>query len=132
MNPSERAAPGESRMIGGYLLRRVLGRGGMGTVHLASTPTGGLAAVKVINPELARDPAFRRRFEREVAAARMVARFCTAPVLDAGLDPAGGRGRGRWGGGVAGGGAGLRGGGRGGRGGARAPRAPGPGGEGGE
>ncbi|MEV0422929.1 serine/threonine-protein kinase [Streptosporangium canum] len=86
MNPSERAAPGESRMIGGYLLRRVLGRGGMGTVHLASTPTGGLAAVKVINPELARDPAFRRRFEREVAAARMVARFCTAPVLDAGLD----------------------------------------------
>ncbi|MER5422269.1 serine/threonine-protein kinase [Streptosporangium roseum] len=86
MNPSERAAPGESQVIGGYLLRRVLGRGGMGTVYLAGTPTGGLAAVKVINPELARDPAFRRRFEREVAAARMVARFCTAPVLDAGID----------------------------------------------
>ncbi|WP_433252505.1 protein kinase domain-containing protein [Streptosporangium sp. CA-135522] len=86
MNPSERAAPGETQMIGGYLLRRVLGRGGMGTVHLAATPTGGLAAVKVINPELARDPAFRRRFEREVAAARLVARFCTAPVLDAGID----------------------------------------------
>jgi hypothetical protein len=58
----------------------------MGEVHLASTPTGGLAAVKVIHPELARDPAFRRRFEREVAAARRVARFCTAPVLDAGID----------------------------------------------
>ncbi|MFJ2032418.1 serine/threonine-protein kinase [Streptosporangium sp. NPDC087985] len=86
MNPSERAAPGDSQVIGGYALRRVLGRGGMGTVHLATTPTGGLAAVKVINPELARDPAFRRRFEREVAAARLVARFCTAPVLDAGLD----------------------------------------------
>ncbi|MDP9862692.1 MULTISPECIES: serine/threonine-protein kinase [Streptosporangium] len=86
MNPSEWAAPGESQVIGGYLLRRVLGRGGMGTVHLATTPTGGLAAVKVINPELARDPVFRRRFEREVAAARLVARFCTAPVLDAGLD----------------------------------------------
>lgn len=74
------------RVIGGYALRRVLGRGGMGEVHLASTPTGGLAAVKVIHPELARDPAFRRRFEREVAAARRVARFCTAPVLDAGID----------------------------------------------
>ncbi|MEU7863160.1 serine/threonine-protein kinase [Nonomuraea sp. NPDC049141] len=74
------------RVIGGYALRRVLGRGGMGEVHLATTPTGGLAAVKVIHPELARDPAFRRRFEREVAAARRVARFCTAPVLDAGLD----------------------------------------------
>ncbi|MFG3436029.1 protein kinase [Nonomuraea sp. NPDC047897] len=74
------------RIVGGYTLRRVLGRGGMGVVHLATTPTGGLAAVKVIHPELARDPAFRRRFEREVAAARRVARFCTAPVLDAGID----------------------------------------------
>ncbi|MFC3545141.1 protein kinase domain-containing protein [Nonomuraea ferruginea] len=74
------------RVIGGYALRRVLGRGGMGEVHLAATPTGGLAAVKVIHPRLARDPAFRRRFEREVAAARRVARFCTAPVLDAGID----------------------------------------------
>ncbi|MGN9783728.1 protein kinase domain-containing protein [Nonomuraea sp. ZG12] len=74
------------RVIGGYTLRRVLGRGGMGEVHLATTPTGGLAAVKVIHPSLARDPAFRRRFDREVAAARRVARFCTAPVLDAGID----------------------------------------------
>ncbi|MEO3798723.1 serine/threonine-protein kinase [Nonomuraea sp. B1E8] len=74
------------RVIGGYALRRVLGRGGMGEVHLATTPTGGLAAVKLIHPALARDPAFRRRFEREVAAARRVARFCTASVLDAGID----------------------------------------------
>ncbi|MEU0566224.1 serine/threonine-protein kinase [Nonomuraea sp. NPDC005983] len=74
------------QVIGGYALRRVLGRGGMGEVHLATTPTGGLAAVKVIHPHLARDPAFRRRFDREVAAARRVARFCTAPVLDAGID----------------------------------------------
>ncbi|MGJ6966482.1 protein kinase domain-containing protein [Streptosporangium sp. G11] len=73
-------------MIGGYALRRELGRGGMGVVHLAATPTGSLAAVKVIHPQLARDPAFRRRFDREVAAARRVARFCTAPVLDAGVE----------------------------------------------
>ncbi|MFB9468633.1 protein kinase [Nonomuraea salmonea] len=76
----------DDRVIGGYALRRLLGRGGMGEVHLATTPTGGLAAIKLIDPALARDPAFRRRFEREVAAARRVARFCTAPVLDAGLD----------------------------------------------
>ncbi|MEU7896983.1 serine/threonine-protein kinase [Nonomuraea sp. NPDC049152] len=75
-----------ARVIGGYTLLRELGRGGMGEVHLASTPTGGLAAVKVIHPALARDSAFRRRFSREVSAARSVARFCTAPVLDAGLD----------------------------------------------
>ncbi|MFF5107686.1 protein kinase [Streptosporangium sp. NPDC000509] len=73
-------------MIGGYALRRELGRGGMGVVHLAATPAGSLAAVKVIHPHLARDPAFRRRFDREVAAARRVARFCTAPVLDAGVE----------------------------------------------
>ncbi|MEV6864082.1 protein kinase [Streptosporangium subroseum] len=73
-------------VIGGYVLRRELGRGGMGVVHLATTPTGGLAAVKVIHPQLAGDPAFRRRFDREVAAARSVARFCTAPVLDAGIE----------------------------------------------
>ncbi|AWS49173.1 hypothetical protein DKM19_44570 [Streptosporangium sp. 'caverna'] len=58
----------------------------MGVVHLATTPAGGLAAVKVIHPQLAGDPAFRRRFDREVAAARSVARFCTAPVLDAGIE----------------------------------------------
>lgn len=75
-----------NQVIGGYVLRRELGRGGMGVVHLAATPTGGLAAVKVIHEHLARDPAFRRRFDREVAAARRVARFCTAPVLDSGLD----------------------------------------------
>ncbi|WP_157529835.1 serine/threonine-protein kinase, partial [Microtetraspora niveoalba] len=73
-------------VIGGYVLRRELGRGGMGVVHLASTPSGGLAAVKVVHPHLARDPSFRRRFDREVAAARSVARFCTAPVLDAGIE----------------------------------------------
>ncbi|MFF0307616.1 serine/threonine-protein kinase [Streptosporangium sp. NPDC004379] len=86
MNPSERGISAEQPAIGGYLLRRVLGRGGMGTVHLATSPTGALAAVKVINPELARDPDFRRRFRREVDAARRVARFCTAPVLDAGVE----------------------------------------------
>jgi outer membrane protein assembly factor BamB len=42
--------------------------------------------VKVVHEELAEDPAFRRRFGREVAAARRVAGPFTAPVVDADPD----------------------------------------------
>ncbi|GAA2628910.1 hypothetical protein GCM10010411_77950 [Actinomadura fulvescens] len=58
----------------------------MGTVWLAEDGGGRRVAVKVINDELAREPEFRERFRQEVEAARRVRRFCTAPVLDAGLD----------------------------------------------
>lgn len=58
----------------------------MGRVYLARTPGGRSVAVKVVHPELARDPEFRRRFAREVAAARAVDGRFTAQVLDAGVD----------------------------------------------
>ncbi|NUR01760.1 MAG: protein kinase [Streptomyces sp.] len=73
-------------MIGRYRVLRRLGRGGMGTVWLAEDSGGQRVAVKVINAELAREPEFRQRFRQEVEAARRVRRFCTAPVVDAGLD----------------------------------------------
>ncbi|MGK5554450.1 serine/threonine-protein kinase, partial [Actinomadura kijaniata] len=72
--------------LGPYRLVGRLGRGGMGIVYLAEGEAGRLVALKVIDPELAGDEAFRVRFHREVAAARRVRRFCTAPVLDARLD----------------------------------------------
>ncbi|MET9658530.1 serine/threonine-protein kinase [Streptomyces sp. NPDC006510] len=72
--------------IGGYAVERELGAGGMGTVYLARSRGGRAVAVKVARPELAADPHFRERFRAEVAAARSVGGFHTAPVVDA--DPA--------------------------------------------
>ncbi|MFI9555494.1 serine/threonine-protein kinase [Nonomuraea endophytica] len=65
--------------IGPYRILRELGRGGQGTVYLGRDDRGELAAVKVVH-------GFDRAFERELAAARQVAEFCTARVLRADLD----------------------------------------------
>ncbi|MEU5881280.1 serine/threonine-protein kinase [Spirillospora sp. NPDC047279] len=76
----------DPQRLGPYRFVGRLGRGGMGTVYLAEDGAGGQVAVKVINAELADDPAFHERFRREVTAARQVRRFSTAAVLDAQLD----------------------------------------------
>src|SRR5262249_61097532 len=56
---------------------------GVGRVLLGRSAGGRRVAVKVIRPELAGEPGFRARFEREVAAARTVCGLFTAPVADA-------------------------------------------------
>ncbi|GAA4584170.1 hypothetical protein GCM10023194_23400 [Planotetraspora phitsanulokensis] len=58
----------------------------MGIVYLAHDAAGRPVAVKVMRPELAAQEEFRRRFRKEAEAAKRVARFCTAPLLDAGLE----------------------------------------------
>ncbi|HET8684938.1 MAG TPA: protein kinase [Micromonosporaceae bacterium] len=72
--------------IGPYRLLGVLGGGGMGRVYLGHSTTGRRVAIKVVHAGLADDPAFRRRFAREVAAMRSVSPLFTAAVVDADTD----------------------------------------------
>ncbi|MEU6259368.1 protein kinase [Streptomyces sp. NPDC047043] len=60
---------GDPGRVGPYVPMALLGSGGMGRVFLArpTDDSPGLVAVKVIRPEYAEDPRFRRRFEREAS-----------------------------------------------------------------
>ncbi|RAG81142.1 hypothetical protein DN069_34485 [Streptacidiphilus pinicola] len=73
----------DPRFIGPYRLIARLGAGGMGLVYLGRSEQGRTVAVKVVQAEYAGHPEFRRRFAREVAAARLVGGSWTAAVLDA-------------------------------------------------
>ncbi|GAA5020558.1 serine/threonine-protein kinase [Kitasatospora paranensis] len=76
----------DPREVGGYRLSARLGVGGMGRVYLSYTPGGRPVALKVVRPDLAEDPEFRRRFAQEVASARRIHELYTAQVVDAGVD----------------------------------------------
>jgi serine/threonine protein kinase len=85
----DRLQPGDPGQIGPFRLLGRLGEGGMGRVFLGESPGGRKVAIKVVHPHYASDPDFRRRFAREVAAARQVGGFHTAAVVgaDPGADP---------------------------------------------
>jgi serine/threonine-protein kinase len=78
--------------LGKWIIDRELGRGGMGQVYLAHAENPAddepsQAAVKVLAPELARDPGFLQRFLREIAALQQldhphIVRFFEAGVQD--------------------------------------------------
>jgi outer membrane protein assembly factor BamB len=76
----------DPRMVGDFRLLARLGSGGMGQVFVAASPAGRMVAIKIIHPELARDPKFVSRFRGEVSAARMISGLYTAPVVAAGAE----------------------------------------------
>ncbi|MGW2029172.1 protein kinase domain-containing protein [Streptomyces sp. NPDC001811] len=73
-------------VVAGYRLAARLGAGGMGRVYLSHTQGGRPVALKVVRPELADDPDFRRRFGREIKAARRVKGAYTAELIDGDAD----------------------------------------------
>ena len=70
--------------LGGYTLESLLGRGGMGSVYLATHERlGRRVALKIIVPELAHDDDFRARFLREAKLAASLDHPHGIPVYDA-------------------------------------------------
>jgi serine/threonine protein kinase len=76
--------PGDPARLGGFRLLGRLGEGGQGVVYLGESAAAEPVAIKVMRRD--HDERSRARFVREAAAARRVARFCTAAVLVAEVD----------------------------------------------
>jgi len=71
--------------LGPYRIERVLGRGGMGVVYLAThTGLDRKVALKLLTPDYADDEAFRARFLRESKLAASIDHPNIIPVYDAG------------------------------------------------
>ena len=76
--------PDVGETFGGYKIEEVLGRGGMGTVFLATHERlARKVALKVIAPELAADEDFRARFLRESQLAASLDHPNVIPIYDA-------------------------------------------------
>jgi predicted Ser/Thr protein kinase len=80
----ERVAPGIGERFGGYTIDSLIGRGGMGSVYLATHERlQRKVALKVIAPELAEDDDFRSRFLRESQLAASLDHPHVIPIYDA-------------------------------------------------
>jgi len=75
-----------NKTIGNYYVQRLIGEGGMGSVYLGvHRLIGGRAAIKVLQPQLARNPEMAERFLREAKAARCAEHPGIVRILDYGM-----------------------------------------------
>lgn len=71
--------------IEGYRLEKLVGVGGMGEVHRATQLSlNRTVAVKLLNPELAKDPSFVARFQKEAAALATLSHPNIVSIVDKG------------------------------------------------
>src|SRR6185312_12337396 len=85
-----RIGPGTE--VGGYIVDGELGHGGMGVVYSATHPLiGKRAAVKVLKPELSKEPAAVERFVREARAVNQIGHPNIVDIYDFGVLPDGRR-----------------------------------------
>jgi ABC-type phosphate transport system substrate-binding protein len=78
----------DPRTIGPFALEARLGAGAMGRVYLGRSQNGTVAAIKLVRPDLADDPEFRRRFRQEADAVGRVHGPHTAALVGADTDAA--------------------------------------------
>jgi len=79
--------PAENETVGGWVLGPLLGRGGMGSVYLATRGGDGReAAVKVLLPQVVVDPAARDAFLREIEVTRTLRHPRIVELFDFGAE----------------------------------------------
>ena len=73
--------------LGPYRIGELLGRGGMGNVYVGThAKTGDRVAVKLIAAHVSDDPRFRRRFDREIRALKMLRHPGIVTIIGEGED----------------------------------------------
>ncbi len=83
-SPPDLLKPGE--VLSGYVIDHLIGRGGMGSVYLATQQSlGRKVALKVLSEEFAKDPSFIQRFDREAAALADLSHPNIVSIIDKGI-----------------------------------------------
>lgn len=78
------AEPRTGDLVGPYRVETLLGEGGMARVYLAVGSDGDQVALKLVKADLAAEPVFRRRFDREASVAMRISHPSVVRVLDMG------------------------------------------------
>lgn len=71
-NPDPEPDPLVGKAVGGYAIREVLGKGGMGTVYRGRAPSGQIVAVKILSPHHVENDVLRTRFYLEAKLAMSI------------------------------------------------------------